>query len=193
MAMEETTPLWRSPASSASSVAGSTVYGGVTENVRAPRRVRREGMFPLALTPQMLRGVTIVGLLVAMTIYISGAPLSSNVQDSTPIPAVHGEGNASPITQSEASAFRAADDAGLNANGAVPSAEDAVQFLPGFGAPLEKQVRRKDDEVAGSTAPSILPTFWPFALVFLVVFVVLRLIGGACLDYYVWYVDSTLA
>ncbi|OWZ22552.1 Serine carboxypeptidase [Phytophthora megakarya] len=103
MALNEGTPLWQSPASSVTSVAGSTVREGHVASVWASRRVG------LSVTPRMIRMATVTGLLLAMAVYIIGS-VAIDVRVET------------------------------LKNSRVP--DDSVEFLPGFGAPLEKQVRR---------------------------------------------------
>ncbi|KAG6591075.1 Serine carboxypeptidase 49 [Phytophthora cinnamomi] len=125
MAMNEGTPLWQSPASSVASVAGSTVREGAAGPARGPpARARNSGLFPLGVTPRMVRAATVAGLLVAMAVYIiGGTTLSATVQAA------------------EAAALRDAETAQLRDNRADGApASDGVLFLPGFGAPLEKQV-----------------------------------------------------
>ncbi|KUF87272.1 hypothetical protein AM588_10001441 [Phytophthora nicotianae] len=79
--MNEGTPLWHSPASSVASVAGSIARESSVEPARQSRRVRNNGILPTAMTPRMIRTVTIAALLVAVSFYIiGGAMLSTSVQ-----------------------------------------------------------------------------------------------------------------
>jgi hypothetical protein len=180
MGLNEGTPLWQSPASSVASVAGSTVRDGATGPARNARRQRSTGLLPTAVTPRMIRTATVAGLVVAMAVYIIGATtMTTTVQ---PIEAA----------AAETATLREADTKDA-------SVEDGVLFLPGFGAPLEKQVRPsqrlslRDGRSAGGVVLAVLKPLWPLALVCVVVLVVLRLIDGPCLDFYVWYVNSMLA
>ncbi|KAG7397455.1 hypothetical protein PHYBOEH_000734 [Phytophthora boehmeriae] len=136
--MNENTPLWQSPASSVASVAGSTVREG-------PATSRR--VFLPQLTPKMIRVVTVVGILVAMAIYIGSATLSSTVQAGFDATATLREEAAARMTASRTDSV----------------VDDSVTFLPGFGAPLEKQVRLsfgKSVQLHGL----LPPLFWLFAL-----------------------------
>ncbi|RLN53305.1 hypothetical protein BBJ29_000470 [Phytophthora kernoviae] len=75
----------------------------------------------------MIRVVTVVGLLVAMAIYIGGATLSSTVQGAS-------------VSGFDVDAtLREADVAQVTESRTDRVADDSVLFLPGFGAPLEKQ------------------------------------------------------
>ncbi|KAE9089493.1 hypothetical protein PF005_g19476 [Phytophthora fragariae] len=123
MAMNEGTPLWQSPASSVASVAGSTVREGAAGPARAPARARSSGLFSAGVTPRMVRTATVAGLLVAMAVYIiGGTTLASTMQGV------------------EAATLRDAEAEQIK-NSRTDSAltDDGVLFLPGFGAPLEKQ------------------------------------------------------
>ncbi|KAE8994569.1 hypothetical protein PR003_g20445 [Phytophthora rubi] len=123
MAMNEGTPLWQSPASSVASVAGSTVREGAAGPARAPARARSSGLFSAGVTPRMVRTATVAGLLVAMAVYIiGGTTLASTMQGA------------------EAATLRDAEAEQIK-NSRTDSAltDDGVLFLPGFGAPLEKQ------------------------------------------------------
>ncbi|KAL4118196.1 hypothetical protein PRIC2_010523 [Phytophthora ramorum] len=125
--MNEGTPLWQSPASSVASVAGSAVR---ETRAHAPRRVRSSAIFPTSVTPRMVRTATVVGLLVAMAVYIiGGATLSTTVQGA----AVSGPQQGMDV---EGSALR---DTEVKDSRTESSTDDGVLFLPGFGAPLEKQ------------------------------------------------------
>lgn len=198
--MNEGTPLWNSPASSVASVAGSIVRESTVE----PTRLHNKELIPTRVTARMIRTATVVGLLVAVSFYIlGGSMLLASVQDPaiSGIP-VHEVNIATAQTMTTATTtLRHVERAEVKNSRTEGVSDDSVLFLPGFGAPREKQVRRSNqnfslrrgDDTMGGVFLSVLLPFWPFALICVTVLVVSRLIGGPCLDYYVWYVNSMLA
>ncbi|ETP00892.1 hypothetical protein F441_21797 [Phytophthora nicotianae CJ01A1] len=138
--MNEGTPLWHSPASSVASVAGSIARESSVEPARQSRRVRNNGILPTAMTPRMIRTVTIAALLVAVSFYIiGGAMLSTSVQGA----ATSGTPNAivatADTTSAAAATLRDIEHAEVKNSRTDGVADDSVLFLPGFGAPREKQ------------------------------------------------------
>ncbi|ETK71452.1 hypothetical protein L915_21310 [Phytophthora nicotianae] len=138
--MNEGTPLWHSPASSVASVAGSIARESSVEPARQSRRVRNNGILPTAMTPRMIRTVTIAALLVAVSFYIiGGAMLSTSVQGA----ATSGTPNAivatADTTSAAAAPLRDIEHAEVKNSRTDGVADDSVLFLPGFGAPREKQ------------------------------------------------------
>ncbi|KAK1937913.1 hypothetical protein P3T76_009650 [Phytophthora citrophthora] len=193
--MNEGTPLWQSPASSVASVAGSSVRDGPA---RTSRRTRNRGLLPTTVTPRMIRTATVVGLLVVMAFYIiGGSTLSTTVQGAV----VSRTQKATTGAATTATTLADVEAAEVKNSRTEDVSVDSVLFLPGFGAPLEKQVRRQSQVFAllrggnttGGVFLSVLLPLWPLALICVVVLVVLKLIDGPCLDYYVWYVNSLLA
>ncbi|ETM31371.1 hypothetical protein L914_21050 [Phytophthora nicotianae] len=138
--MNEGIPLWHSPASSVASVAGSIARESSVEPARQSRRVRNNGILPTAMTPRMIRTVTIAALLVAVSFYIiGGAMLSTSVQGA----ATSGTPNAivatADTTSAAAATLRDIEHAEVKNSRTDGVADDSVLFLPGFGAPREKQ------------------------------------------------------
>ncbi|KAF1776449.1 Alpha/Beta hydrolase fold [Phytophthora cactorum] len=191
--MNEATPLWHSPASSVASVAGSIVRDGTAEPARQSRRVHNNGILPTTMTPRMIRIATVAGLLVAVSYYIIGGAMLSTTVQGVDVATTE-------TTTAAAASLREVDHAEVKESRTEGVPDDSVLFLPGFGAPREKQVRREnqnfallrgDDTMGGVFLPVLLP-FWPFALICIVVLVVLRLIDGPLLDYYVWYTRAPM-
>ncbi|KAG6961427.1 hypothetical protein JG688_00009091 [Phytophthora aleatoria] len=172
--MNEATPLWHSPASSVASVAGSIVRDGTAEPARQSRRVRNNGILPTTMTPRMIRIATVAGLLVAVSYYIiGGAMLSTTVQGAVMSGAQEVDVATTETTTAAAASLREVDHAEVKDSRTEGIPDDSVLFLPGFGAPREKQVRREnqnfallrgDDTMGGVFLPVLLP-FWPFALI----------------------------
>lgn len=122
--MNEGTPLWQSPASSVASVAGSAVREGTAEPAMAPSRAQTARSLRPTLTPHSIRVATVLLLVVAMTFYIGGASMPT--------------AQVAALSQKD-EALRQQQAAEVRDNRADSTADDAVLFLPGFGAPLEKQ------------------------------------------------------
>ncbi|KAG7376524.1 hypothetical protein PHYPSEUDO_013219 [Phytophthora pseudosyringae] len=172
MAFDEGTPLWQSPASSVASVAGSAVREGAAGPTR---RARNAGLLPTAVTPRMIRAATVVGLLVAMAIYIIGGTTLSTPGQGAAVsgPREVDVAATESVAAAAAATLRDVDAAGVKDRRTDGPADDGVLFLPGFGAPLEKQVRRgnkafalpKGGDTAGGVFLSVLLPLWPLALV----------------------------
>lgn len=111
-------------------------------NRDAPTAAGRASWSTVA-TPQRLRVVTVLALVVAMIIYIANvapsppastlklkpASTSQTTQPTSPQTLPDGVGGGSPVAMDEATTVDAS------------SRKDHVTFVPGFGSPLEKQVR----------------------------------------------------
>ncbi|KAF4029780.1 Serine carboxypeptidase [Phytophthora infestans] len=136
--MNEGTPLWNSPASSVASVAGSIVRESTVE----PTRLHNKELIPTRVTARMIRTATVVGLLVAVSFYIlGGSMLSASVQDPaiSGIP-VHEVNIATAQTMTTATTtLRHVERAEVKNSRTEGVSDDSVLFLPGFGAPREKQ------------------------------------------------------
>lgn len=90
-------------------------------------------------TPQRLRVVTVLALVVAMAVYIANAAPASTwklkqASTSSPVP----ETPSPALETGSGPALEVLRTAELDAG----SRTDRVDFVPGFGSPLEKQVRR---------------------------------------------------
>ncbi|KAG2980561.1 hypothetical protein PC118_g11121 [Phytophthora cactorum] len=138
--MNEATPLWHSPASSVASVAGSIVRDGTAEPARQSRRVHNNGILPTTMTPRMIRIATVAGLLVAVSYYIiGGAMLSTTVQGAVMSGAQGVDVATTETTTAAAASLREVDHAEVKESRTEGVPDDSVLFLPGFGAPREKQ------------------------------------------------------
>lgn len=147
----------------------------------------------------MVRLATVVGLLLVLTVcIIGGAALSMTVLRPVPF---RTPDLAAATVAATAQSLKELDSVEVENSQSDDVVDDSVLFLPGFGAPLEKQVRHVDTaftlEKGGNTTLgallSVLWPLWPVSLICIFVVAVLRLIDGPWLDYYVWYVNSMLA
>jgi hypothetical protein len=92
-------------------------------------------------TPQRLRVVTVLALVVAMAVYIANAAPASTWK-------LKPASTSTPETETETPSPLQARDSGPSlemlqaAEVDAGSRKDRVDFIPGFGSPLEKQVRR---------------------------------------------------
>ncbi|KAL7689348.1 putative peptidase S10, serine carboxypeptidase, alpha/Beta hydrolase [Plasmopara halstedii] len=133
--MNEDTPLWRSPTSAV--VPGSTVCKGSKERTRIPSRIRNLGLSPNVMTLCMARSAILAGLLLVMTVcFIGSAMLSITVQ--SPVAFATPESNVATISET-AQLLTEVNTNEIKNSRVDTTYDDRVLFLPGFGAPLEKQ------------------------------------------------------
>lgn len=133
--MNEGTPLWHP--STSSIVAKSIARGGSPECARTPRRVRIAGLRSIGVTPRMVRLATVVGLLLVLTVcIIGGAALSMTVLRPVPF---RTPDLAAATVAATAQSLKELDSVEVENSQSDDVVDDSVLFLPGFGAPLEKQ------------------------------------------------------
>lgn len=97
------------------------------------------------MTPQRLRALTLLALVVAMALYISSVALAGSRGVVAAASAGSTSSTATELKQAvtrEQPTIEAEDKGGSRVRGAADRArkKDDVDFVPGFGAPLEKQV-----------------------------------------------------
>ncbi|KAF1794023.1 Alpha/Beta hydrolase fold [Phytophthora cactorum] len=138
------------------------------------------GILPTTMTPRMIRIATVAGLLVAVSYYIIGGAMLSTTVQGVDVATTE-------TTTAAAASLREVDHAEVKEVGRKASRRQRA--VP---TRIRSPTREAGDDTMGGVFLPVLLPFWPFALICIVVLVVLRLIDGPLLDYYVWYTRAPM-